>query len=82
MSLTLQYVIIALAVLVSAWVVMKKQFPGTLRRLHGTLALALVRDSRPAWMQAIGRRIAPPAGQGAAACGGCDSCGPKTPRSH
>ncbi|MCC5070153.1 hypothetical protein LLE67_20330 [Xanthomonas campestris] len=82
MSLTLQYVIIALAVLVSAWVVMKKQFPGTLRRLRGTLALALVRDSRPAWMQAIGRRVAPPAGQGAAACGGCDSCGPKTPRSH
>jgi len=33
-------------------------------------------------MQAMGRRIAPPAGQGAAACGGCDSCGPKTPRSH
>ncbi|MBF9174329.1 hypothetical protein I4I65_20360, partial [Xanthomonas campestris pv. campestris] len=51
MSLTLQYVIIALAVLVSAWVVMKKQFPGTLRRLRGALALALVREGRPAWMQ-------------------------------
>ncbi|MBB4595204.1 MULTISPECIES: DUF6587 family protein [Xanthomonas] len=82
LSLTVQYVVIAIAVLVSLWVVMKKQFPGTLRRLRGALALALLRAGRPAWMQAVGRRVAPPAAQGAASCGGCDSCGPTPPRKH
>ncbi|WP_043930079.1 DUF6587 family protein, partial [Xanthomonas citri] len=32
LPLTLQYLVIAIAVLVSLWVVMKKQFPGVLRR--------------------------------------------------
>ncbi|MBB4132256.1 MULTISPECIES: DUF6587 family protein [unclassified Xanthomonas] len=82
LSLTLQYVVIALAVLLSLWVVMKKQFPGTLRRLRGTLAIGLLRDGRPPWMQALGRRVAPPAAQNASACGGCDSCGPTPPRGH
>ncbi|WP_343126208.1 DUF6587 family protein, partial [Xanthomonas fragariae] len=48
LSLTLQYVVIALAVLLSLWGVMKTQFPGTLRRLRGALALGLVRDGWPA----------------------------------
>ncbi|AOD14911.1 DUF6587 family protein [Xanthomonas fragariae] len=82
LSLTLQYVVIALAVLLSLWVVMKTQFPGTLRRLRGALALGLVRDGWPAWMQSLGRRMAPPAVQNASACGGCESCGPTPPRSH
>ncbi|PPV06183.1 hypothetical protein XBLMG947_2839 [Xanthomonas bromi] len=82
LSLTLQYVVIAIAVLVSLWVVMKKQFPGVLRRMRGALALGLLLSGRPAWMQALGRRVAPPATQNASACGGCDSCGPTPPRSH
>ncbi|KHL51368.1 DUF6587 family protein [Xanthomonas cannabis] len=82
LSLTMQYVVIAIAVLASLWVVMKKQFPGTLRRLRGALALALLRTGRPAWVQAVGRRVAPPAAQGTASCGGCDSCGPTPPRKH
>ncbi|MCC4617473.1 hypothetical protein LL972_15945 [Xanthomonas campestris pv. asclepiadis] len=82
LSLTLQYVVIACAVLLSLWVVMKKQFPGLLRRLRSTLAIGLLREGRPAWMHALGRRVAPPAAQSAAACGGCDSCGPTPPRSH
>ncbi|MBB3778982.1 hypothetical protein FHY16_001738 [Xanthomonas campestris] len=82
LSLTLQYVVIALAVLLSLWVVMKKQFPGTLRRLRGAVAIGLLRDGRPAWMRALGRRVAPQAAQNAAACGGCDSCGPTPPRRH
>ncbi|CEH66273.1 conserved hypothetical protein [Xanthomonas citri pv. citri] len=84
LPLTLQYLVIAIAVLVSLWVVMKKQFPGVLRRLRGALALALglLRRGRPAWMQALGRRVAPPAAQNVSACGGCDSCGPTPPRSH
>ncbi|WP_319019525.1 DUF6587 family protein, partial [Xanthomonas sacchari] len=38
-SLLLQYLVIALAVLVSAWVVLKKQFPGTARKLRGARPL-------------------------------------------
>ncbi|MGL4690694.1 MAG: DUF6587 family protein, partial [Stenotrophomonas maltophilia] len=42
-GLLLQYAVIALAVLVSAWVVMKKQFPGTVRKARGAIALGLVK---------------------------------------
>ncbi len=79
-GLLLQYAVIALAVLVSAWVVLKKQFPGTVRRLRGAIAVRLVTPQRPGWLQALGRRIAPPASSGGAGCGGCDSCGPTPPK--
>ncbi|KGE52478.1 DUF6587 family protein [Xanthomonas axonopodis pv. vasculorum] len=82
LSLALQYLVIAIAVLVSLWVVMKKQCPGVLRRLRGALALGLLRNGRPAWMQTLGRRVAPPATQNVSACGGCGSCGPTPPRRH
>lgn len=75
-GLLVQYLIIAVAVLVSAWVVLKKQAPGTVRRLRGALALALLKPGRAAWLRALGRKIAPPANGGGGACGGCDSCGP------
>lgn len=75
-SLLLQYLLIALAALVSAWVVLKKQFPGTARRLRVAVALPLLRAGRPAWLQSLGRRIAPPAAAGDGSCGGCSSCGP------
>lgn len=75
-GLLLQYIVIALAVLASAWVVMKKQFPGTLRRARGAIALALLKPQRATWLQALGRRVAPPAKGGGGACGGCDNCGP------
>jgi len=75
-GLLLQYVVVVLIVMVSAWVVLKKQFPGTVRTLRGALALALLKPGRAAWLQALGRRVAPPASGGGGACGGCDSCGP------
>lgn len=81
-SLLLQYAVIALAAVVSAWVVLRKQFPGTVRRLRGALALALLKPQRAPWLQAWGRRLAPPAGGGGGACGGCDSCGPSPPKQH
>jgi len=81
-GLLLQYAVIALAALVSAWVVMKKQFPGTVRKARGAIALGLVKPQRAAWLQALGRKIAPPASGGGGACGGCDSCGPSTPKQH
>ena len=73
-SLVLQYVVVALAVLVSAWVVAAKQFPHATRRARIALALPLLRDGRPAWLRVFGRRIAP-APFSARACGGCDGCG-------
>ena len=73
MPLSLQYGVIGLLVLASAWVVLRSQFPSAARRLRGGLALALLRDKRPAWMKRLGRRIAPPA-KGGAGCGGCDGC--------
>lgn len=81
MSLALQYVLIALLVLASAWVVLKKQFPGTTRRVRTALALPLLRSGRAPWLQALGRRLAPPP-QSGGGCGGCDSCGPGEGRKH
>lgn len=81
-GLLLQYAIIVLAVLASAWVVLKKQFPGVVRRLRGALALWLVKPHRSPRLQALGRRLAPPAAGGAGACGGCDGCGPTPPKQH
>ncbi|HEV7270910.1 DUF6587 family protein [Pseudoxanthomonas sp.] len=76
-SLALQYAIIAVAVLVSAWVVVKKQLPGPLRKLRGTLALPLLREGNAGWRRRLGRWIAPPATGTDGACGGCSNCGPE-----
>ncbi|AKK67410.1 DUF6587 family protein [Xanthomonas translucens] len=81
-SLLLQYLVIALAVLLSAWVVLKKQFPGTARTLRSAIALRLLKPGRATWLQALGRKIAPAASAGGGACGGCDSCGPTPPQRH
>lgn len=81
-GLLLQYIVVALIVLFSAWVVLKKQFPGVVRTVRGAIALGLVKPQRAAWLQSLGRRIAPPVTGGAGACGGCDSCGPSTPKQH
>ena len=76
-SLAAQYFVVAIAVLLSAWVVLVKQFPHAARRLRIALAAPLLRDGRPAWMRAVARRVAPaPVAARTSACGGCDSCGP------
>ena len=78
MGLALQYAVIAAVVALSAWMVLRRQFPAAARRLRVALAVPLVRDGRPAWMRSLARRIAPPgSGSGASACGGCDNCGPE-----
>ncbi len=74
-SLTLQYVIIALAVTVSAWVVFRKQAPNAARNLRIAVALPLIREDRPVWLRAFGRRIAPTPKTSADGCGGCNGCG-------
>ncbi len=73
-SLLLQYAVIVIAAVVSAWVVAKKQFPGGVRRLRVALALPMLREGRAAWLRALGRRIAPEARAAASGCGGCDTC--------
>ena len=73
--LLLQYLVVALAVLVSAGVVMHKQFPNATRRLRIAIALPLLREGRPAWLRAWARSIAPPGQGGGKDCGGCNGCG-------
>ncbi|QIL20863.1 DUF6587 family protein [Thermomonas sp. HDW16] len=73
-GLLAQYIVIALAVLVSVIVVMRKQFPNVTRRLRIAIALPLLREGRAGWMQSLGRMIAPVPRANGKDCGGCDSC--------
>lgn len=73
-GLLVQYIVIALAVLASVVVVMRKQFPNATRKLRVAIALPLLREDRPRWMKALGRRIAPAPKAGSADCAGCDHC--------
>ncbi len=79
LPLWLQYLVIAVVVLVALWMFLRRQFPGTVRRLRVALAAPLVRDGRPAWMRALGRHIAPVARGAGSACGGCNGCGEDGP---
>lgn len=73
-GLLAQYLVIALAVLASVVVVMRKQFPNATRRLRIAIALPLLREDAPGWMKSLGRFIAPMPRANAANCTGCDSC--------
>ena len=53
MGLALQYAVIAAVVALSAWMVLRRQFPAAARRLRVALAVPLVRDGRPAWMRSL-----------------------------
>ncbi|WP_374011703.1 DUF6587 family protein [Pseudoxanthomonas koreensis] len=74
LPLWLQYLLVGLVVALALWVFVRKQFPGSLRRLRMAVATPLVRDGRPAWMRALARRIAPPGSGGGSSCGGCNGC--------
>jgi len=74
-ALALQYLIVAIAVLVSAWVVFRKQAPNAARRLRIALALPLLREGRPSWVRRVGRWLAPAPNTAGDGCGGCNSCG-------
>ena len=73
-GLLAQYLVIALLVLASLWVVMRSQFPATTRKLRIAIALPLLREGRPVWLRALGRRIAPSGKGGGHGCAGCDNC--------
>ena len=73
-GLLLQYLVIALAVLASVAFVARRQFPAGVRRLRIACALPLVRAGRAAWMQRLGRRMAPVSVPGGKSCGSCNGC--------
>ncbi|MEO5628898.1 MAG: DUF6587 family protein [Thermomonas sp.] len=73
-SLLVQYVVIALAVVGSVVVVMRKQFPHATRRLRIAIALPMLRGASPGVLKKVGRWIAPVPVSGGKDCGGCDSC--------
>lgn len=73
-ALLAQYAVIAIAVMLSAGFVARRQFPGAVRRLRVAIALPLVREGRPEWVRGLGRRIAPTAAGGGKSCGGCNGC--------
>ena len=79
-TIGVQYAIIAVAALVSAWVVLVKQFPAAARRLRTATAVVLLREGRPQWLRAVGRVVAPAPVGGGSDCGGCNGCGPSPPR--
>lgn len=78
-GLWVQYVLVGLAVLASAVFVLRRQFPGAVRRLRTAVALPLLQPASPFWLRRLGRRIAPPPPARGDACGGCGpggGCGP------
>ena len=76
-GLLAQYIVVALAVLVSVIVVARKQFPEGVRRLRIVCALPLLREGRATWLQAVGRRLAPAPRFAGDSCGGCNGCDDK-----
>lgn len=75
-ALLAQYLVIALAVSASAGYVACRQFPDAVRRLRVRLTVPLLRAQRPAWLQRLGRRIAPAPRAAQDGCGPCGGCGP------
>jgi hypothetical protein len=76
-GLLLQYLAIALAVAASVVVVARNRFPASVRRLRIACAIPLVREGRVAWLQRLGRLVAPaPLAGGDDGCGACNSCKP------
>ena len=80
-GMLLQYMVIALAVILSVGFLAKRQWPGPVRRLRIVCALFLLRDQRRTIRRKLGRWIAPPPLGNAGACGtGCGGCGTTPPR--
>ena len=73
-GLLAQYLAIAVAVVASVVVVMRKQFPNATRRLRIAIALPLLREERAEWIKSVGRMLAPAPRAGGKDCGGCASC--------
>ena len=76
-GLLLQYLAVAAAVLASAAFVVRRQFPGAVRRARIACAVPLVREGRAPWLRRVGLWIAPePRSAGDDGCGSCNACKP------
>ena len=72
-GLLLQQAVVVLAVSASAAYVLHARTPQLSRRLRLALAIPLVREARPAWIQRLGRWVAP-APAASSGCGACSAC--------
>ncbi|MBE2211873.1 MAG: hypothetical protein IAE66_09685 [Xanthomonadaceae bacterium] len=75
MPLVLQYVLIGVAVMLAALFVWRTRFPRSWRATRIAIAIPMLREGRPAWIQRIGRRIVPASALASGECGGCNGCG-------
>lgn len=80
-GLIVQYVIIGMVVLVSAWITLRKLAPKLTSRWLAALALRLDRPQHAAWQRALAHRLQPKQSTGNCSdgCDTCGSCGPKPP---
>ena len=75
MSLPLQYALIAMAVLLAGLFVWRTRFPSSWRATRIALAIPMLREGSPGWLQSVGRRIAPASALASGECGSCNGCG-------
>ena len=80
-GLLLQYVVIALAVLASVWIVLRKLARKTTNRWLAAASIHLSQPGRSALVRALGRRLQPREATGDCSdgCSTCGACGPKPP---
>ena len=80
-SLLLQYVVIALAVLASVWIVLRKLARKTTNRWMAAASIHFSQPGRSALARAFGRRLQPTEATGDCSdgCSTCGACGPKPP---
>jgi hypothetical protein len=79
-----QGVVIALVVVVSAYVAFRKLLPKTSTRIMARVSASLNRNGRPGVVRSLGRRLQPAAATGSCGdgCGSCGSCGPVVPKTE
>ena len=80
-GLLLQYVVIALAVLASVWIVLRKLARKTTNRWLAAASIRFNQPGRGALARAFGRRLQPTEATGDCSdgCSTCGACGPKPP---
>ncbi|HEY6942626.1 DUF6587 family protein [Dokdonella sp.] len=71
----LQAIVLALAVVWSAWSALHRLLPVTMRRLQARMLAPLDRAGKPAWLRLLAARLQPKATTGASCGDGCSSCG-------
>jgi len=79
-----QGAIIALVVVVSAYVAFRKLLPKTSTRVMARVSASLNRPGRTGVVRSLGRRLQPATATGSCGdgCGSCGSCGPAAPKSE